>query len=607
MSIGGIFKAMMARKDDTLTKRKGYVMSASAFGILIIIIALWVGAWYYLNSQQVPETDLKPTGLITEPAVTTNLTAPVEIKFDASNLPYDATIYEVISYHWDFGDGKSGPGSSVETHKYEQKGDGRYDIKITLTFRNKNTAEESAQSLEHTVTIADEKVVAVVTADKTEGDIPLTVEFDASQSTDPDGSIETYAWEVDGQGFEEGKETFSHTFDKVGSYTVTLRVTNANGDSNVAEIEITASLGDVPLPVIDVLNSEDNKFYIDKTYTFDASATTSPGGSIKSYEWDFGDGSSKARTRTAQHSFNDAGNYNVILTVVDEAGVEAQRELPIKVDIAPSTPEAVMITNPAKENADDNFIEGTVPFEVNFDATSSTDPDDDIIDYQWDFDGDGAYDAAGETANYVFNNTGNYNVSLTVIDSAGFEGKKLLLVKVLSRGLEATVSADPVSGVVPLTVDFDATGSQYSDGQIVSFEWDFGDGSPKRSDVGEVTYKYTKIGNFTVKVKVRTNDNKEETAEILISVRQVPLTSCFEPSKTSGDAPLIVNLNPGCSTGTIAKYKWDFGDGETSTQHKPTHTYENPGSYEIILEVADAQNIVDTSSQFVTVTGELTQ
>ncbi len=266
-----------------------------------------------------------------------------------------------------------------------------------------------------------------------------------------------------------------------------------------------------------------------------------------------------------------------------------------------------MKTVPAKENADDIFIQGTVPFEVAFDATGSTDPDDDIVDYKWDFNGDDEFDAIGETTAWIFQEPGSYNVRLTVIDSAGFESKDVLLVKALSKGLEAQLVANPVSGVVPLTVEFDASGSSYSDGQIVSYEWDFGDGTLPRSDVGQVTYKYTKIGNFNATVKVRTNDGKEEQAEILVSVRQVPLKSCFEPSQTVGDAPLVVTFNPQCSTGTIAKYKWDFGDGETSSERKPTYTYANPGSYEVVLEVADAQNVVDVSSQFITVTGELTK
>jgi len=266
-----------------------------------------------------------------------------------------------------------------------------------------------------------------------------------------------------------------------------------------------------------------------------------------------------------------------------------------------------MITNPGKADPSDNFISGIAPFEVSFDGTQSTDPDDDIVDYKWDFDGDGAFDSVGETTSYSFNTPGNYNVSLVVVDSAGTESKETLLVVAESPGLQAYLTAEPISGVVPLTVEFDATGSTYADGQIVGFEWDFGDGSPRRSDNGQVTYQYTQIGNFTAEVKVRTNDNKEETAEVLITVRQVPLKSCFEPSKSEGKAPLNITFNPSCSTGTIAKYRWDFGDGDTSTQHKPSHIYEEPGSYEVVLEIADAQNVVDVSSQFITVTGDLTR
>lgn len=606
LSIGGIFKAMMARKDDTFAKRNGYIMSGSAFGVLILIIFLWIGAWYYLTSQQSP-IDNKPQGLITIPATTINLTAPVEIVFDASNLPYDKNQFEILTYNWNFGDGSSGPGTNKETHIYKSKGDGRYDVVLMLTFRNKRTGEESQQSVERTVTIADEKVSAIIVVDSTSGPVPFTVIFDGSQSADPDGEISTYSWEVDGQGFEEGSATFEYTFEQVGDHSVKLRVTNSKGDFAIAEESINVSKGTIPVADIKVLNSDGSVYFVDKNYTFDASGSTSPLGDIKGYEWDFGDGSPKAKTRTAQHSFNTGGIYKVLLTVTDKDNKTASTEITVSVEVAPTAPKAVMVTNPAKADPKDNFIEGTIPFEVNFDGTSSTDPDDDIVDYKWDFDGDGEYDSAGETTSYTYENAGNFTATLVVMDSAGNENKAVVLVKAMTKGLEAVVIATPVSGVVPLTVEFDATGSNYSDGQIVSYSWDFGDGSPKRSDIGQVTYKYTQIGNFTAKVTVRTNDNKEEESDVLISVRQVPLKSCFVPSKTTGDAPLTLTLDPACATGTIAKYRWDFGDGETSVDRKPSHTFENAGTFEVVLEVSDAQNVVDVFSQFITVTGELTQ
>ncbi len=165
MAVGGIFKAAMARKDDSVTKKKGYVLSGASFGILIVIIMLWIGAWYYLNEQRGPAEPQTFTTIQTTPAKTTNLTAPIEITFDASKLPYDSRNYDIISYFWDFGDGTAGAGSNVESHKYEKKGSGRYDVKLTLTFKHKTTGEEVTDSIEHVVTIADEKVAAVLEAD----------------------------------------------------------------------------------------------------------------------------------------------------------------------------------------------------------------------------------------------------------------------------------------------------------------------------------------------------------------------------------------------------------------------------------------------------------
>jgi PKD repeat protein len=606
LSIGGIFRSVMARKDDKAAKRRGYILSGASFGVLILIIMLWVGSWYYLNAQKVPEQTTVTT-IQTTPESTLNLTAPVEITFDASNLAYDTRNYDIISYYWNFGDGNEGPGDALETHRYEQKGAGRFDVTLTITFQDVSTGEESTETLTKTVTIADEAVTAVIEPDIEEGPAPLTVTFDGNDSMDPDGSIESYAWEIDGGGFTEDDAVLTNTFQQVGEHTVRLRVTNEEGDFDIAETIINVTAGQTPVASIEILNPDDGRFYVDKSYTFDASASASPAGAITSYEWDFGDGTTKATTRTAQHSFSSPGAYIVVLTVTDEEGQADTEEMELEVELAPSAPQADIQTEPAKADEEDNFIEGTVPFEVNFDASGSTDPDDDIIDYKWDFDGDGEFDSAGETTAYVYNDPGTYTVTLLVIDSAGFEGKEVLLVKALSRGLEAEVTAEPVSGVVPLTVNFDATGSSYSDGEIVSYVWDFGDGSLPRSDVGQVTYKYTKIGNFNATVTVRTNDGKQEDAAILISVRQVPLEACFEPSRTTGDAPLTVTFNPQCSTGTIAKYRWSFGDGETSAERRPTHTFENPGSYEVSLEVSDAQNVVDASSEFITVTGELTQ
>ncbi|HMR01096.1 MAG TPA: PKD domain-containing protein, partial [Candidatus Gracilibacteria bacterium] len=155
------------------------------------------------------------------------------------------------------------------------------------------------------------------------------------------------------------------------------------------------------------------------------------------------------------------------------------------------------------------------------------------------------------------------------------------------------------------TVTFDASSSSYPTGQIVSYEWDFGDGSPKRIDVAQVTYKYTKIGTFTASVTAIASDNTRSTTEIPINVRPVPLTACFSALPESGQAPLEVEFDPNCSSGTVASYSWDFGDGSSTKTRKPTHVFNTPGSYSVVLEVADNQNVIDTFTKNILVTGSL--
>ena len=62
-----------------------------------------------------------------------------------------------------------------------------------------------------------------------------------------------------------------------------------------------------------------------------------------------------------------------------------------------------------------------------------------------------------------------------------------------------------------------------------------------------------------------------------------------------GEAPLETSFDPGCSTGTIMNYLWDFGDGSTSTSVKPTHVFKDPGDYKVTLEISDSENTVSKS------------
>lgn len=601
----GVFRIFMARKDDKVTRKKGVTMAAISGVLLFIFVFMWIGIYMFMTSRQVAE--IRATGIVTEPAETLGLTAPINITFDGSNLPISSSRYDILSYLWDFGDGNTST-VPLTSNTYRDKGsnNGRFDVRLQVTKRDRTTGEESIDTYTTVVTIANVELGAIFTATPQRGPAPLTVEFDASDSAAPAGQIVRYEWDFNNDNVftdAEGVQV-TETFEQLGTYTVNLRITDNTGQFKISSQDITVSGENLPTAVIDI-PTETGQFFVGQQYTFQGGSSSSPSGPISKYNWDFGDGTAAATTRTATHVYGEAGDYEVTLTVTDEDGNTAESTQTIEVEIPESAPIANISTVPGPAGDEGDVIEGVVPFEVSFDGSGSSDPDRNIVDYQWDFDGDGTNDAAGERTTFVYKESGVYNATLTTVDAENNESKAVMVVRVSSQPLQARITAEPVEGIVPLTVTFDASSSSYPTGQIVSYEWDFGDGSPKRIDVSQVTYKYTKIGTFTASVTAIASDNTRSTAEIPVNVRPVSLTACFTSLPTSGEAPLEVEFDPKCSTGTVASYSWDFGDGGTTRTRKPTHVFNTPGNYTVTLEVADNQNVIDTFSENILVTGSL--
>jgi len=601
VAVFGLFRGAMAPKTDKPTRSKGFRQAGIAGAILLLTVFIWVFVFLYLNGKQVAPTQStqQTTNFVTTPDVTVRLTAPIDVKFDASKLKAPQNV-EITFYQWDFGDGSSSTVPLV-THTYHDIG--QYNVKLTISGLNKTTNETTTQTLTKLVSVIDVKAVADFTMTPDTGPAPLTVAFDASPSSSPAGDITGYEWDFKGQNnFRDGSgKTVNYTFNGEGDYDVKLRITDNTGNSAIAEKKITVTGPDVPVAVINIPTT-DGKYYFGKQLAFLGDQSTSPTGTIVKYEWDFGDGTPKANTRTANHTYKEAGLYEVILKVTDDSGKTGQISQKITLVAEEQPPQAIITTIPPLGKTD-KTLNGTAPFEVNFDASTSTDPNNNIVEYKWDFEGDGTVDANGATADYIYKTPGSYNATLTAIDATGLESSSTLIVKVAAQDLTARVTADPLDGTQPLTVTFDASSSSYPAGQITSYEWDFGDGSAKLIGASQVSYQYTAIGTFNASVTAKASDGKTSKAEIVINVRPVSLQSCFTPSAEEGAAPLTVEFDPRCSQGAVAKYLWDFGDGETSRTRKPTHTFAKPGSYPVTLEVTDNQNVVSKFSKNILATG----
>ena len=419
---------------------------------------------------------------------------------------------------------------------------------------------------------------ASFSANPTNGEAPLEVSFDASGSSDSDGSIISYNWDF-GDGSSGSGETVTNTYESAGDYTVELKVIDNDGatDTTTQTIDVSPPPNDPPTAsfTANPISGE-----VPLEVTFDASGSNDPDGSIASYSWDFDDGSTGSG-ETANHKFSSTGDYTVELTVTDDDGDSDSASETISVSSQP--PNATFTANPTS---------GEAPLEVSLDASGSSDSDGNITSYEWDF-GDG-FTGSGETITNTYDSEGNYTVELTVTDNNGATDSTPETIGVSAPANEpptASFSADPTSGEAPLEVSFNASNSSDPDGSINSYDWDFDDGSTGSGET--VNHTYDSTGDYNVELTVTDNDGDKETEMKTITVsssgNEAP-TAEFSYNPSSGYPPLEVTFDATDSNdpdGSIVSYSWDFDDGTIGSGTITEHAFQESGVYDVILTVYD--------------------
>nr|HPM77713.1 PKD domain-containing protein [bacterium] len=143
----------------------------------------------------------------------------------------------------------------------------------------------------------------------------------------------------------------------------------------------------------------------------------------------------------------------------------------------------------------------------------------------------------------------------------------------------ALFNADETSGEIPLTVNF----TDQSTGNPTSWDWDFGDGDTSTEQ--NPTHVYDETGEYTVTLTIDGPAGSDTMVRTnYISAYEGAPAADFSGTPTTGTLPLEVTFTS-TSTGTISTYYWEFGDGQTSDQENPVHTYTEPGNYPVRLTV----------------------
>ncbi len=326
------------------------------------------------------------------------------VLFNASSSTA-GTGHTLVSYAWNFGDGATGSGVTP-SHPYSAAG--TFTVTLTVT-------DEIGQVglISKPVTITGTPPTASFTFLPATPAVNQTVFFDASSSTAGTGHrLVSYAWTF-GDGQTGTGVTPTHAYSVVGTFAVTLTVTDEIGQVGVTSKTViissapTASFTFLPLAPA-----------VNQAVFFNASGSTAgTGHTLVSYAWNFGDGQIGTGV-TPNHAYSAAGTFTVTLTVTDEVGQTGTARLAVNV----ATIVAEFVFSPT-----DPIAGVTTVF---FDATPSSSPST-ITSYVWDFGDGGTCNNGGLGCQVGGNGTAQkpqhvflapahtWIVRLTITDSAG--------------------------------------------------------------------------------------------------------------------------------------------------------------------------------------------
>lgn len=440
----------------------------------------------------------------------------------ANNLSVDftdASTNSPTNWIWDFGDGSPLDFTQNPTHVYATPG----TYTVCLTATNGCNATTDCQ----TITV----VCPIPVASYTETHSNLAFTFTSTSTNNPTSLQWTFGDLQSGSG-----SPVNHTYASVGTYTVCLIATNSCG----ADTTCNTVNALCPLPVAD-FSSTVNQLSVN--------FNDNTGGTVLTWEWDFGDGSPVSNLQNPSHTYTAGGLYTVCLIASNSCGADTICQDVFVECILPNGLFDFFTTSP------------TVAFTNQSTGT--------ITSFAWDF-GDGSLFSTVNNPSHTYAATGVYTVCLYNTNICGTDTfcRDIVITCVPpTAGFNSTVSSDSVAS-------FTSTSSA----NTTAWNWNFGDGSPINTQQNP-THIYDAPGTYTVCLTV-TNNCGTNTICHTVTITCQFATSAFTASLSNGVATFTdVSLN-------ATAWEWDFDDGTpNSFVQNPVHSFTQSGIYTVCLTV----------------------
>jgi parallel beta-helix repeat protein len=418
-------------------------------------------------------------------------------------------------------------------------------------------------------------LVVSFAASPSSGDAPLTVNFAGTVGSQADIQ---WLWDF-GDGTTDPTQTPTHVYQNNGIYTISLTASN-DGWSNKTTKTGYVMVG-IATPVSDFSGTPvTGAFPLTVTFT-DQSTPNSGQYAITAWDWNFGDNTPNSNVKSPVHVYQNAGNYDVTLTVTSPGGSDTETKTSYITSGSTPAATAAFTMTPGL---------GPSPLTVQFiDQTTGSPP----FTYSWDF-GDSSPVSTVQNPEYTYTNEGTYPVTLTITNAGGQSVVSHNVI--VGSPVEPTVAftAVPRSGTVPLIVSFIDQSTANPDD--TTYQWNFGDGtSTERNPV----HQYSTSGTYDVSLTVTTNGRSyslEEADYIVVNPPGTVTTNFFLVPPSGGIEPLTVQFYDQ-SSGNPAptSWFWDFDDpyastaDKTSTLQSPIHVYTKAGNYTPKLTVSNSQ------------------
>lgn len=336
-----------------------------------------------------------------------------------------------------------------------------------------------------------------------------------------------------------------------GTATTQFFAGQTKGTANILAQAGTA-VGQLNLPIVEAAAPPVADFAFEASglsVLFEDASTGTP----TAWSWDFGDG----KVSTAQspfHTYSAAGSYAVSLVVTNSSGLSSTKRKLVTVDEG----DALIA----------NFAFSANGLTVLFTDASAGSP----RSYSWDF-GDGGASSA-KNPSHTYTQAGDYTVTLTIANAFGSTDS-------VSKFVTVSLGTPPVAEFQFETDGLRALFTDASTNGPTRWAWDFGDGGTSTQQNPSHTFPLGGTYNVTLTVS---NDGGSSSKSKFVTVS---LGTAPEASFDATPNGLNVRFTD-TSKNNPTSWSWDFGDGGTSTQQNPSHTYAAAGNYTVVLTASNA-------------------